>query len=675
LRRLLEEGERTYGIGGVPLESAEQIAEQRRLETVYLDERSPAEAERMALFGEDYRTVPPRMPFVASTTAFLVFCAVLPSVVRTPTINAIATALAPRTPESPQQGEFANRFDPATVGAVVGALAVWYVGCIAVPAMNHAAFTMRNLPQRRRVPTRVLYPDPTASVEVVLGRARNGTLTKYFYKRPSAASAPAYRPGVPWDAATQEALDMVATGARRAAEHAQSIREGGDEARFIQPALSSFANWVRRVATTSQRLLDPGSLFLESTLASGSAAAMTSLLLETLKVCDRMRLPGTKSHLSLNTGLREVDDLVGGKTSLPMFTWTRAEPQLPAGTLRDLLSISYLADSTRLSGHILREVLWLRPRELWHGPNPTHASGTAWDLFMTSPLADLLVRHVMIIIDAATSARGWGSFWSQLLRPGATLDPAPGEPLQSSAQQLQQSSQSFKNDFSWQARDLFPRLKFDYAGAVRARNKLAVGEAVATMARAAWRLADRLESLHEHSPDAPRSSGSAVDAQATMTAGEPLEPQERSADHAAGNEAGSFALEMDDRLRLAWDIGLDQVAAAPALDDEALQLAAQLREDLRSPWETAHRGPALSLEAIRGVMTRLQERHPSLYGRLHPEAEALFEAAVQLERRLREREWLIQPRRPGNAADAASQAEAANPRDGVRPARAATGAT
>jgi hypothetical protein len=362
-------------------------------------------APRQALFGPGAYEPGEDMAALGSQTALpAAYQSVrqfISSATRSPTRNAVVTALAPRYGEgSIANGElFQNQYDPAVIGGVAGGLAA-YAAEATLTAMDSRA-RLANMPSLVAVDVNRLVPDPP---DVVL-RIEDG------HKRYA-------RTGLPGAPSHAELRDEV-QAQRDSLAKWQAILSGEGMNALHQPLFSGALNALRRAVSDDQALLDPVKVFTGSVWASGLAGAAARGSLDLMK-----GLPWLSQA--------RLDDHAGGQQTLNLFTLEQRHPDAPGPSVSRLPRLAL--DSACEAAAMLTHAVNPRGR-------PIRDVLVQW--------SDMLARFGVANTFASVSSPGTGALLASVKRGPA--GPQPDESLRSGAYLLQQFGQSGTSDFVWQA--------------------------------------------------------------------------------------------------------------------------------------------------------------------------------------------------------------------------------
>lgn len=326
----------------------------------------------------------------------------LSSAVRSPVRNAVVTALSPTKLSSGEKvGELTNDLDPAAIGGAIGGLAAYTADTLLLQPMQREA-RRANLSVLKPVNLSALIPDPGA----VRLRVESG------YKRYESVSA----------------QERAATAARRqVVAQWQANLEGKGEAVWWPAAMTGALNVLRRTRASAHDLSHPGSVFVGSMWASGSAGFISQATLGMARA-----LPWW--------GRTEVDDLVGGKQRVNLFAPTAHDPSRSTARWSDIGRLPWSAARVARDG---ADRLRLTVR---------------WDRSWLARWGQL--KNIFTAMHnnttASIAAAGSGPLMGQILRSGRP-EPGLNESPQSSANLLQQFTQSMMNDYVWNAAKSFTR--------------------------------------------------------------------------------------------------------------------------------------------------------------------------------------------------------------------------
>lgn len=355
---------------------------------------------------------------------------------RSPVASALATAVGPRfsghdsAGARVNQGELNNSYDPALIGGSVGGATALAMDSTLLTAMDRRA-RLANFPQFKPVDLKALVPDPgPVQLRIVNGK-------KDYFEPLTSNTGPGASPADPTLVGLQEEAEQK----RRKLTTAQEMLQGHGWGLLAQPLVTGAANVLRRYLMPAQSLLQAGPVAAGSVLASGTAGGITRFGLGLLKA----------------PAYADVDNLVGGRQRVNLFSTQLPQPDVRAATWSDIGNLPRHAGETLVEAGLLAK----------------HYLAGAWRSNALVPSARDVRDRVGDIAHAVASntlaavfSTATGPLLAQLMRNGASAA-LPGESPQSPAYLLQQFGQSATNDFVWQtARSAFRGTAFDLAASL-----------------------------------------------------------------------------------------------------------------------------------------------------------------------------------------------------------------
>jgi hypothetical protein len=413
---------------------------QEALEARYIDWAAGVVAAREKVFGNGrYSIDSDRRIQIGEAVLPALYDGVrqfLSSSSRSPVASALATAVGPRfsghdsAGTRVNQGELNNAYDPALIGGAVGGATALTMDSTLLSAMDRRA-RLANFPQFKPVDLQALVPDPgPVQLRIVGGKKE--------YREPlTDQSGPAASPNDPTLVGLQEAAEQQ----RRKLATAQEVLQAQGWGLLAQPLVTGAANVLRRYLMPAQSLLQAGPVAAGSVLASGSAGAITRFGLGLLKA----------------PAYADIDNLVGGKQRVNLFSTQLPQPEVRAATWSDIGNLPRRAGETLVeAGALARHYLSGPWRDKSFVPSGKEVRERVGDI------AHAVAANTL----AAVFSTATGPLLAQLMRNGASAA-LPGESQQSPAYLLQQFGQSATNDFVWQsARPAFRGTAFDLAASL-----------------------------------------------------------------------------------------------------------------------------------------------------------------------------------------------------------------
>jgi hypothetical protein len=355
------------------------------------------------------------------------------SALRSPARSALTTEV---NPGSNLPGELGTQADALVAGGAMASLVSFLQEHIGQKALERAARDW-NIAARKPVPVEALHPAP-CEVQLHVFK-RNGILYKQFYLPATLDSPARHAEGLVGLKTMPQLLDQVRQ--KQDAHELMVALLEGHVFSLSRPTLSGLAHVARRLASSRSDLQSPLRVLLEAIAASGCAAFLDEFAFTVAMALKRV----------------DVDDLAGGKTSVPMFT--ADHPRSDAG------SVSW------------RDLLWsARGTEFQHA---LRAAGEFVDAARHQPvslLRDLFVRHLPANVLSAYAALGDGVILGSVASDNR-LDQTPGESPQSARNLLLQFGNSAMSVVLWDTfrhkfASIKPRIE---AAALAQRNIAAVG--------------------------------------------------------------------------------------------------------------------------------------------------------------------------------------------------------
>jgi len=359
---------------------------------------------------------------------------------RSPVRNAMATKFAPSYTQVGGQrvnvGEFSNTWDAALVGGAAGGTTAHVVNSTLITAINREA-KKANMPQLKPVDLMALVPDPgEVQLSIVDG--------KKVYWRPSddahadLETGEGAAAGRPSKTQLQEEVMLK----RQALASVQEALEARNWGLFAQPMVTGLFNMMRRVVMPASSLLQPGSVFMGSIAASGTAGAVTKLGLGLLK-------PMAQA---------DVNDLIGGRQQVNLFATRLPDASQAPARFSDIGSLpgraaAVMGEAAALGAHFLAGP--------WRDSSSTRPSRDASLARIGDIMRSVTANTLASVFSAAT-----GPLVASVARDGLTA-PLPNEAKDSPAYLLQQMSTSATNDYVWQAaKEAHKNSAFDLAGSL-----------------------------------------------------------------------------------------------------------------------------------------------------------------------------------------------------------------
>jgi hypothetical protein len=465
------------------------------MEAQYLDWAAPVlEAREKAFRSGGYALAQDRSIALGEAVLPAIYDGVrqfLSSMSRSPLRNAVATMLAPRfgTDASGQRlnaGELSNNYDPSLIGGLAGAGTAYAVDTGLLSAMDRRA-RLANFPEFKPVDLKALVPDPApVQLRIVGGkkeywRPLQDDLTAPYAAAPAGQVTP-----------TMAALTDKTETRRKVLSDVQDMLEAKQWGLFAQPTLSAAFNVVRRATSSSQSLLQPGSVLAHSLWASGLGGASTKLTL----------------GLAKSAAFADVDNLVGGRQRVNLFATQVHNPDVRPAALADLPGFpghawEVVKETASLAAHFVAGP--------WRDSGSLIPSREA----LQARVGDV-ARTVGSNVLASALATATGPLVAQILRGGASA-PLAGESPRSGAYLLQQAAQSATNDYVWQtSREALRGSAYKLGASLdrwRDNKQAQLLNAARTAHHELPRLVEKLQAVADKLPAGSRASANAVLAQ------------------------------------------------------------------------------------------------------------------------------------------------------------------
>ncbi len=339
---------------------------------------------------------------------------------RSPLRNSIVAATRPHLQNGKLVGELGNDIGPALLGGAASGLTAYAVDSWLIQAMDRRA-KISNFPALAAVDLKALIPVPgTVRLSVKDGVKE--------YWRPAAAggglSAPSEGAENSLGAGpniSHLALKHEATAARNLLSMKQGALDGKGLVTWFQPGMMGTANVLRRMVSSASALTNPLPVFGGTLLTASSAGALSKFLIAMAKATP---------HLAQT----EVDNLLGGKQRVNLYSVKVKNPDIPAAGWSDIARLPHFVGGTLVeAGALVKQTL---------GPKQTWASRVGQTIDVC--------RVMLASTTSSVVQAGTGPLLAQFLRSGAP-GPLPGESYKSSGNLLQQFGQSTINDYVWNA--------------------------------------------------------------------------------------------------------------------------------------------------------------------------------------------------------------------------------